>query len=549
MENSATDNNLETKKVQFYKKKYFYPLLVLALLVLPLIVVVSRQEQNLFSMAANATYTAGVTTKGPQMDSGNQNGISATQVTTGPIAGVLSSVSVYIGKVQSAPKNHMQVAVYTDSGSDKPGALLTTGSAQVLKANSWNTFVMNNVVINANTKYWLTFNVDGKNTQYAIAAATTPITTWRIPTLYGFWPSTFGTPTHPVNKEQYSIYMTYTSVGEELPTPQPTATPFPTLPIATPTSTPSISITPTTIPVPSGTSARGCPLPEYPRPDCVGVPAGTQLTELPLNDGTGYRVREAGTVIDGKHIKGYLLITADNVTVKNSQIDGQIINEYSDVQYKNTVITDTLIGPADKCLNTPGILNAEYTATRVHIRGTDDGFRAGGANVTVRDSYVKNCGLASSHGDGIQDYPATYNLVFDHNTMDLCGDWSTVPTSGSQCNVPGENAPIFIASNPTRSTPEFKFGSTNVTISNNMTLGGGYTVYLWPNLEYSFDRPTVTGVWKVFGNRVVNNTWDYAPYSAEGLCDKVEQWTDNTVVTIDSLYKVTSTVRTEPCPQ
>lgn len=273
--------------------------------------------------------------------------------------------------------------------------------------------------------------------------------------------------------------------------------------------------------------AAGCTLPDYPRPDCTGVPTGTTFT----NTVGSYTASTNNQVIDGWHITGDLTVTANNVTIKNTQVDGTIVNDIASASYM-TNIMDTTIGVASSCVVSPGIDTPNdmggYTATRVKIIGHDDGFRAGGSNITVRDSYVKNCGFSASHGDGIQDYPYADNLVFDHNTMDLCGQWSTVPTSTSGCNVPGHNSPIFVHSSWSWSGGP---GSRNVTITNNLALGGVYTLYLLPH-----------STWTITGNRVVNNTWDYSAYENEASC--AGTWSDNTVVTMNANYQVTGTLFT-----
>jgi hypothetical protein len=262
------------------------------------------------------------------------------------------------------------------------------------------------------------------------------------------------------------------------------------------------------------------------------VPAGTTLTNTVSG---GYNITTAGQTIDKWHITGDVTVNAANVVIKNSQIDGVIQNSST-----NLTVSDSTIGPASGCIVTPSILSSNYTALRLHLRGHDDGFRAGGPNVTIRDSYVKNCGNASSHADGIQDYPWTKNLVLDHNTFDLCGAWTA--DRSQPCFINGMNAAIFIHSDPRQPTG---WSSTDVTISNNLSMGGGYIVYLYPHDGMD---STYNGFWKVFGNRVVDGTWAFAPYETEGQCAKVDQWTDNTVVTIDTDYNITSTVATKPCP-
>lgn len=222
------------------------PLLFISALVLGAMIFSAYQSQSFLSNAADVTYTAGVTAIGSKMDSGNNNGVSATNVVTGANSGKLSSISVYVGKVNASPRNHMQVALYTDNGLNAPGAFLAASTSNVVTAKKWNTFTLTPVVINANTKYWLAFNVDGANTQYAISSAISPKTAWKIPTSYGNWPNPLGSLTEAVASQQYSIYMTYTAqIATPTPTALPTATPMPTVtpvpgvPTPTPTSAPT----------------------------------------------------------------------------------------------------------------------------------------------------------------------------------------------------------------------------------------------------------------------------------------------------------------------
>jgi hypothetical protein len=259
----------------------------------------------------------------------------------------------------------------------------------------------------------------------------------------------------------------------------------------------------------------GCPLPLYPKPACTGLPSGTTFTRVVEGD---YFATTPGEVIDRWHIKGSLIVAAEDVVITGSQIDDSVMNDDTPGEHRFT-ITDTTVGP--EVCGTPNdrpnaIGAAHYTATRVEIRGHEDGFRAAGPDVTVRDSYYRACVFPGDHGDGIQDYPAAQDLVFEHNTVDSSGFAS------------GINAPIFIFSDAT----------VGARIVNNLALGGAYGVFVKP----------ANGTWVVAGNRVVDGTWAFGPYHADVYCDRVE-WSDNTVVTVDSDYNVTSTVRTEPCPR
>lgn len=265
------------------------------------------------------------------------------------------------------------------------------------------------------------------------------------------------------------------------------------------------------------------------------MPQGTSFTKTIDGD---YFANTPGEVIDKWHITGSLIIKASNVTISNSQIDGTVNNEYASGVFAGPyTITDSTVGPASGCIINPGVNDQNYTATRVHIRGHDDGFRAGGPDIAIRDSYVKLCADdPNSHSDGVQDFPFTRNLVVDHTTFDLCGAWTfdrNKPACNVDANYPGINGGIFINSNPS-----IGGGSGDVTITNNLVIGGIDSVWLWP----------VRGTWIVTGNRVVEGTWKSLAYETNGQCAKVTTWSDNTTVTIDTSYNITSTVRTAACP-
>ena len=159
---------------------------------------------------AHATdYTAGLTsTAGTSADWGNQNGMSATQITT-TTTGQSTSVSLYLSAVQAAPANHGQVALYTDQN-NLPGPL-AGGSATKPLTTRWNSFPLPGLAVTAATKYWLVFNVDGANTRYAIKSGGR--SAWRIPTTFGTWPASFGVPNTGPVAQQYALYLTYSEIG------------------------------------------------------------------------------------------------------------------------------------------------------------------------------------------------------------------------------------------------------------------------------------------------------------------------------------------------
>lgn len=284
-------------------------------------------------------------------------------------------------------------------------------------------------------------------------------------------------------------------------------------------------------PVPA---AASCALPAYPTPSCTGVPAGTVLTELPLNtEGVAYATYTDGDVIDGKHIAGHLLVRGNNVVIRNSQIDGWVQNDVFENgawTFKSYTIEDSTVGPPTGCITAPGLGYSNYTARRVEIRNMDDGFRITDfGNVDVRDSFARMCynppEIAppdGSHSGGWQADCATgcSNIVMNHNTID-----NSQPEANSGITMQS------MVDNPV----------SNVETSDNLIMGGGYTVIYWwtngPNYE-------------IHNNRVVNGSWAFGPVDTLSTCEN-QNWSGNTLVTLDGYvprqsytgnYTITSTV-------
>ncbi|MBB2749097.1 UNVERIFIED_ORG: hypothetical protein FHR35_009009 [Microbispora rosea subsp. rosea] len=284
-------------------------------------------------------------------------------------------------------------------------------------------------------------------------------------------------------------------------------------PTRSPSRSPSVPAqSPAQSPAPPPTAPAGSACPGgYPTPACTGAPRSVSPLRKAANlGGNDYQVTTPGTVIDGVHITGDLVINADGVTVRNSQIDGTVINERGTRQYSFT-ISDSTVGPASGCVSTPGVGESHYTATRVLVRGHGDGFRVSGDDVTIRDSYVHLCSNPGDHSDGIQTYMAGKGLVFQHNTVD-------------QRDARDITAPIFITD------PRV----VDVTLTDNLVMGGTYSI----QVKNAHGRVVVRN------NRLVNRSWVYGPVEAD--CSSID-WSGNTLVTVDDDYRVTSTVGALPC--
>lgn len=295
-----------------------------------------------------------------------------------------------------------------------------------------------------------------------------------------------------------------------------------------------------------------CALPNYPKPNCTGVPAGTSLQTIQPNnppDNDAYIVTTPGAVIDSKHIMGHLIIRADNVVIKNSQIEGDVDNEQStgsgSILHPYTITDSTVTAPT--CQTAPGLASANYTATRIKILMHDDGFRVSTpGNVTITDSFAKMCwnppslappdgshsgGLQATCGDG-----TCYNTVFNHNTIDNSQPNANSGITMQSCTGLNQGCGT---DNPI----------SGVTANDNLIFGGGYNIIFW----------WTTGPhYEVHNNRLVNKSAVFDPVDTKNTCSS-QNWSGNTLVTVDGYtpgqeydwahgtYNVTSTVGPQGC--
>jgi len=283
-----------------------------------------------------------------------------------------------------------------------------------------------------------------------------------------------------------------------------------------------------------GTTPTTCPLPDYPSPSCTGTPVGTKFTKTVNGN---YTASTNGEVIDSWHITGDVVITASNVQIKNTQIDGAIANEGpTGGEYKNAsfTVTDTTVGTTTCSTDgQPSINGHDFTATRVHLQGHADGIDVVGNNITVQDSYIHPCYLPPSvvgsdgyHTDSIQDQcntnitPYCAHITLTHTTFD-----SNVANGNSAANLGSQADGLSLA---------------DVTLRDNLFLGGGYTTAIW------WDKNGDNANWIVANNAWVNKAWAYGPVDTESTCAH-QTWSGNKIVTVDGNFKLTSTVSPQDC--
>lgn len=284
------------------------------------------------------------------------------------------------------------------------------------------------------------------------------------------------------------------------PTTAPTTTPVTTT--VAPTTTTPVTTTP-----PATTTTTTPPtVGVYPNPGNTGA-RGVTLAVI-----SGDYTAPAGAVIDGKRITGRLIIGTGGATIRNSEIYGGITNYPSRGRY---TVTDSTIGAPSGCNGGIGLSYENYTAERVHVRSIGDAFRGGQAasgvsDILIRDSYARLCSQPGFHSDGYQGYGAGTNVRLIHNTLDQRGALDST-------------APIFNADS-----------SKALWAEDNLVAGGGFTLRIY---DVAGQKSTVRN------NKVVDGSWQYGPVNSS--CN--DQWSGNTIVRIDSEYRVTSTVRPMPC--
>lgn len=234
------------------------------------------------------------------------------------------------------------------------------------------------------------------------------------------------------------------------PTAVPTTAP-PTTPA--PTTAPPTTAPPTTPPPTTGPQLNCAPQPSacgYPDATNTGVPAGTALTVV-TGDQT---IRTAGTVLDGKDIRGCVKVAAANVTIKRSKItcsNAWVVRSYRDDYTAGGLLLEDVTISCGQSQGT-GVASYGFVARRVDVSGCENGFAIDN-DVTVEDSYVHDLYIGTAgHTDGAQMAGGAH-ITMRQNTI-------LNPNDG------GTSAIIMNAT-----------GESDVLIANNLMAGGAFTLY------------------------------------------------------------------------
>lgn len=304
---------------------------------------------------------------------------------------------------------------------------------------------------------------------------------------------------------------------------QPCSTPTPPTSSTTPPQTtttredpPPTSATTSEPSQPPSTTTPGAtttqpPAAGFPNADTTGYAPGTALTTL-ANSGQDYYTQGPGTTIENAHIVGTLWIDDDNVTIRNSWIEGIVRQSNNNYHY---VLDHVTVGPESGCNGDAAIGERNYTLSHVKVQHFGDAFRstdkidattAGVSNITIKDSLAQLCANPGDHGDGFQGYYGGSGVLIEHNTIDQGQASHDQPT--------GVTAPVFNSDY-----------SKGLVLKDNLLIGGSFTIRLGSDGKNTAEsRSTATG------NLVVKDAWVYGPVASD--CAQID-WSGNRLVTLN----------------
>lgn len=165
-------------------------------------------------------------------------------------------------------------------------------------------------------------------------------------------------------------------------------------------------------------------------------------------DGESVRVTSAGATFSGYNVSGYIVVTANNVTVTNCKVtidDEPFFAFYADSVSGVTLSDCTFIAPSD--VGGAGISVIRFDACnncdvlRNNTSGGENGIFIGATNMLIQDNYVHDLSsesLSEAHTDGIQLFGGNEcagTQVIHNNVLSLPGDATSAIITGSNENL------------------------------------------------------------------------------------------------------------------
>ncbi|MBX0299451.1 DUF4082 domain-containing protein [Cryobacterium sp. 1639] len=265
-----------------------------------------------------------------------------------------------------------------------------------------------------------------------------------------------------------------------------------------------VEFAPTAVaPAPQPTTAPS-PVPApgaFPDASTTGPPAGTTL-----KPSGGVTITTNGAVYDGYKFSGDIMIRANNVTIRNSVVDGRIAIRppYTGLQVQRTEIVGPGPGYATKY---PAIGFANFSCDACDIHGWGDGAMMDN-NVTVKNSWIHDIAVSGgSHNQAILSLGGSnYNIL--NNRLDAGPD-ANFTASLSFLNQWG--------------------AFTNTLVQGNLFNGGGYCVYAGGEAKGNAARPSsnVRFLDNTFGKSLHQKCGFYGPVTAFDPSGAGNQWQGN----------------------
>jgi hypothetical protein len=267
----------------------------------------------------------------------------------------------------------------------------------------------------------------------------------------------------------------------------PTTTTAPSITtVVLPTTTvPTTTVPTTTVPAPTTTTPPpgGTCLPDpsacgYPDAETTGVTGALTPVDMGCGD---YLVADDGALIENLDIHGTLLVTGDNVTIRNVRV--RTTCNFIAVALIGTGITFTDSEVDGSSTTGYGVgIGDGAVMQRLDIHHVTDGMTGDTDNWVAQDNWIHDLADTSGQGhfDGIQFDGGQSNIDIVHNTISIPADTGTV-------NIANNDGPTF-----------------DVEVTDNLLAGGTYTVYV----DDQFSSAPITDI-RVTNNRFGWHTFGY----------------------------------------
>jgi hypothetical protein len=254
-------------------------------------------------------------------------------------------------------------------------------------------------------------------------------------------------------------------------------------------------------PAPAAAPAAAPKASTVPNAETTGPPAGTAL-----KPSGGVTITDAGAVYDGYTFSGDVIIEADNVTIRNSHVDGRIEVRppYAGLMVQRTEIAGPGPGYSTKY---PGIGYANFTCDSCDIHGWGDGAMMD-ANVTIKNSWIHDLAVSGdSHNQAI---------------LSLGGPNFTIVNNRLDAEADGHFTAALSFLNQWS-----KF--SNTLVQGNLFNGGGYCVYAGGEAKGNSARPSsdVRFLDNTFGTSKYAQCGYYGPVTAFDSSGSGNQWQNN----------------------